>query len=27
VQERLTSQIADAMVEILDAAGVIVIID
>lgn len=27
VQERLTAQIADAMVEILDAAGVIVIID
>ena len=27
VQERLTSQIADAMVEILDAAGVIVIIE
>ena len=27
VQERLTSQIADAMVEILNAAGVIVIID
>lgn len=27
VQERLTSQIADAMVEILDCAGVIVIID
>ena len=27
VQERLTSQIADAMVEILDAAGVIVFID
>ena len=27
VQERLTSQIADAMVEILDVAGVIVIID
>lgn len=27
VQERLTSQIADALVEILDAAGVIVIID
>ena len=27
VQERLTSQIADAMVEILEAAGVIVIID
>jgi GTP cyclohydrolase I len=27
VQERLTSQIADAMVEILDAAGVSVIID
>ena len=27
VQERLTSQIADSMVEILDAAGVIVIID
>ena len=27
VQERLTSQVADAMVEILDAAGVIVIID
>lgn len=27
VQERLTSQIADAMVEILDAAGVIVIVD
>ncbi len=27
VQERLTSQIADAMVEILDTAGVIVIID
>jgi GTP cyclohydrolase I len=27
VQERLTSQIADAMVETLDAAGVIVIID
>ena len=27
VQERLTTQIADAMVEILDAAGVIVIID
>ena len=27
VQERLTSPIADAMVEILDAAGVIVIID
>ena len=27
VQERLTSQLADAMVEILDAAGVIVIID
>jgi GTP cyclohydrolase I len=27
VQERLTSQIADALVEILEAAGVIVIID